>query len=239
MSISKIRLRRLICGRFIPSFSAALSGGAIAPLQYSHGRAQPPNSFRHPRPAIGNRIYCSRHGRDRVHFWRPRNGTVPDLAMVLLRGLHRRWRPDSLQEANRGSSVRPYHSTCPSARVMSLSQKPRRRWFRFGLRTFLVVVMLMACTAWWVTAQLKWIKDRRAALASVTRTYGSIWNQPRKAPWSLRLFGEHPAMVIFTPSNGKPTAKEIQQLFPEANVLTDPSDQPEWARYIADAPAPH
>ena len=42
---------------------------------------------------------------------------------------------------------------------------PRRRWFRFSLRTMLVVVALLAVLLGWVGSQVNRIKGRRNALA--------------------------------------------------------------------------
>jgi len=86
----------------------------------------------------------------------------------------------------------------------------RRRWFRFSLRTLLVVVLLLAVPLAWMGVQLKWIRDRHAfRLKHLTSIQGGInLNQERAAklvasgfpkaagrhiapPGMLWLFGEY------------------------------------------------
>jgi hypothetical protein len=80
---------------------------------------------------------------------------------------------------------------------------PRRRWFRFSLRTLFLVVTALAC---WLGYQLHWIRERHKFLDEVeheqpqrllTVLMASAFDEdPRlvpfapKAPLSLRIFGE-------------------------------------------------
>jgi hypothetical protein len=41
-----------------------------------------------------------------------------------------------------------------------MNEKPRRRWFRFSLRTLFVLVTLLGCVMGWVVYSLSWIRQR-------------------------------------------------------------------------------
>lgn len=68
---------------------------------------------------------------------------------------------------------------------------PKRRWFRFSLRTFLVGVMLLGGGLAWIGYHLNWIQERQAIVSrsDVRAAEGSIFLEPPPvAPWPLRLF---------------------------------------------------
>jgi hypothetical protein len=112
---------------------------------------------------------------------------------------------------------------------------PRRRWFRYSLRTLFVLVTVFGI---WLGVQVKWIRDRHEALnwlreSELTYDYGSA-----PAPWSIRVLGESGIQMIGSrpttylgykeeelPPSPLPKLREIQPLFPEA--------------YFPDLPAPH
>ena len=57
--------------------------------------------------------------------------------------------------------------------------KPRpERWFRFSVRTMLVLLALMAIPLGWVGQQLNWIHDRRDARDWVVERGGEIFSWP-------------------------------------------------------------
>jgi len=114
-----------------------------------------------------------------------------------------------------------------------------RRWFRFSLRTMLVLVTLVGITIGWTGMQLKWIRDRQEAIrwlessADPNDTDGA-WRGGRQyttyesyqnsnAPWSLRLFGErgidrlHIDKSALRP-NDRHQARDFEKLFPEARI---------------------
>ena len=97
---------------------------------------------------------------------------------------------------------------------MTDPMKPR--WFRFSLRTFFVLLTLVACSAWWLKVQLGWIRDRHDMLQQNIHWFAEDYPEKRpQAPWSLRLFGEPGVVAI-----GVPYAEHghVQELFPEAEV---------------------
>jgi hypothetical protein len=132
-----------------------------------------------------------------------------------------------------------------------LRHAPRRRWFRFSLRTMFVVVTLVGC---WLGYELHWLRQRRAFIAHETaiRDAQKEWwstialtaapgKSPPWAPGGLWLFGEPGySFVYFISDSGTPpesrtlTANDrdrlatARRLFPEATVgVTALWDTPE------------
>ena len=99
---------------------------------------------------------------------------------------------------------------------MTTPAKPRRRWLRFGLRTMLALVLLLAIPMGWVTLQLKWIRDRHEVMSrNGDRTHG--WLGATSTPWGLRMLGEQGREKVFAPAS---ELDHIQALFPESQVMT-------------------
>jgi hypothetical protein len=94
--------------------------------------------------------------------------------------------------------------------------KPKRRRFRFSLRTLFVLVTIVGV---WLGFQLNWIRERHEFLRRpAVSEDSSILDDsacPTKAPWELRLFGEPPIKVIVVPSA---MTEEAGRLFPESLV---------------------
>ena len=109
---------------------------------------------------------------------------------------------------------------------------PKRRWFRFRLRTLFVVVTVLSC---WLGYQISWIRQRHVFLASEHGTANSLGvpagnGGKQIAPWPLWAFGESGAMGVFivakSPSVDALTKydqdriSEARRLFPEASIFT-------------------
>ena len=98
--------------------------------------------------------------------------------------------------------------------------KPKRRWFRFSLRTLFVLVTIVGVAAGWVAYQLNWIRERHKFVVQ----YGSVEfpglkpNLNTGLPWSLKLFGELPEYEVLAPSS---QVQRAQELFPEAAICSD------------------
>jgi hypothetical protein len=109
---------------------------------------------------------------------------------------------------------------------------PKRRWFRFSLRTLFVVVTVIAC---WMGYQLNWIRQRHEFVGQRLAPVGhSLY--PRlvrtdgvaaEAPRTLRLFGErgyaHISIDVFQaglehPPDDRRELKMARRLFPEAQL---------------------
>jgi hypothetical protein len=108
------------------------------------------------------------------------------------------------------------------------TSKNRRRWYQFGLRTFLVLITL-ACVgfAYWVHWSREWIRQREEvmrgdAVYHSDRVIDSA-DDLRMAPAGLWLFGETGYSQILLEAECDSPAK-IRELFPEARVY----ESKEW-----------
>ena len=118
--------------------------------------------------------------------------------------------------------------------VMSNPTPKSRRWFKwswltFSLRTMFVVVTVFAV---WLGWELKYVRDRKAALDLLTQSggttviYGTLSNPvslPVPIPWWRRLLGDEGIPYLLFPATW--TDEECNhaiQLFPEARPYPRP-----------------
>ena len=110
---------------------------------------------------------------------------------------------------------------------MEKNPKPRRRWYRFSLRTMLVLVSLVCVTCGYVGWALNWKRQRHVFLESHPKCLYSVPSQDWPAPWPLRLFGEvgiiHIQMQLVPGRKEelkelKARTEEVKRLFPESKV---------------------
>ena len=95
-------------------------------------------------------------------------------------------------------------------------EKPRR-WFRFSLRTFFVLLTLFGV---WLGMQMKWIRDRHEAIRWLEARGGSV-EHGRAAPLSLAMLGENGVEVLCIPRTTDDYVEkgvELENLFPEADL---------------------
>ena len=108
---------------------------------------------------------------------------------------------------------------------MTSPTPPRRRWFRYSLRTLFVVVTVFCV---WLGVQVKWIHDRHAFLRRYPYfldlpAYNTQYIEitPREAvPWSLRILGEQEVDMLLGGELSEAEQRRIRQLFPEAYIET-------------------
>jgi hypothetical protein len=111
--------------------------------------------------------------------------------------------------------------------------KPRRRWFRFSLRTLFVLVTIFGV---WLGVQVNWIRERRAWLvghqSDIARPPALSGGGPVEAPGLLGLFGERGVEALYWHFEGEdvttrewlvafyksPQVQESRRLFPEART---------------------
>jgi hypothetical protein len=100
--------------------------------------------------------------------------------------------------------------------------KPKRRWFKFSLRTLFVLVTIAGVGASWVTYQLNWIQQRHVFLAKHALGWASCIPTDLQAPWQLRLFGEtNNNMVNMRADNSR--VAQARELFPELFIIGEES----------------
>jgi len=104
--------------------------------------------------------------------------------------------------------------------------KPRR-WFRFTLRTFFVLLTLVCVWLGWLGVQWKWIRERRAFLAAHPHGIRATpWpgETIAKGPGLLWIFGEkgYTRMGVVVgaelPTISEAEVLEVRRLFPETII---------------------
>ncbi len=106
--------------------------------------------------------------------------------------------------------------------------KPKRRWFRFSLKTMLLVITAIAV---WLGYQFNRIRERHQFLAQHFTCQPSVESYPGAlrmdqsgktyfqlpdAPWPLGILGESPRLFLL----GIPAedVERARKLFPEASI---------------------
>ena len=124
-----------------------------------------------------------------------------------------------------------------------MTPAPKRRWFRYSLRTLFVVVTLFGC---WLGYELNWLRQRRSFIAdevsvrerhpthdtwSATITLSAARGKtPPRAPGMLWAFGEGGLTTVCVLAEGIDEqqltdrdwqrVRQARRLFPEATVHT-------------------
>src|SRR5438046_2000057 len=104
---------------------------------------------------------------------------------------------------------------------MTSPTPPRRRWFRFSLRTLFVAVTIFGV---WLGVQAKWIRDRRVFLSEHDHAEIYVLEASRipSAPGALRIFGERGVWAINTSGMSEGEIAAARRLFPEARLEVIP-----------------
>jgi len=120
-----------------------------------------------------------------------------------------------------------------------MKEQLNRRWFRFSLRTLLILMLLLALPLGWVGNQLNWIRDRLKVRRQISGNHQMLladgmdyregklkfhtFYHLRLAPWSLRIFGESGVglWILDMPNTGS-EIERIRALYPEASVQGRP-----------------
>jgi hypothetical protein len=103
--------------------------------------------------------------------------------------------------------------------------KPTRRWFRFSLRTMLVLVTLVAIIAGWVGQQLNWIGQRREFLLNqeITENHNRFMmtkiRYRKESRFPLYLFGERAVDSLFKEDMTQEDFDHACYLFSEASAV--------------------
>ena len=100
----------------------------------------------------------------------------------------------------------------------------KRRWFRFSLRSLLILVTLLAVATGWTIQSLHWIEKRRAALrgSAVNSCQGErpLFTKPI-APGGLWIFGERgqSAQLVNISKLAESEIAEVRRLYPESKLM--------------------
>ena len=90
---------------------------------------------------------------------------------------------------------------------------PRRRWFRFGLRTLFVVVTVSACGLGWFGQQALIVRERQQALAHAKYCGGTISDG---LPLAWKVLGAKSVLDLDTGwVESKAEIDRLHLLFPE------------------------
>src|SRR5262249_13083052 len=107
---------------------------------------------------------------------------------------------------------------CPARGELKMTDaKPKRRWFRFSLRTLFMVLLLISLPLGWLGFQLDWIRQRHIFLRDydIPKIY-AITGPPKMPPWPLGYFKEEPVWyVTVRPEH----LSEARRLFPESRIM--------------------
>jgi hypothetical protein len=98
---------------------------------------------------------------------------------------------------------------------------PKRRWFRFSLRTLFLVVTLVAVPLTWLGVEIKRLHEREAWRNNQSKTVmGWTGGSLRKMSWLRKQLGEMPMLwwELLDSAWTEKDREELQRLFPEAEV---------------------
>jgi hypothetical protein len=99
---------------------------------------------------------------------------------------------------------------------------PKRRWFRFNLRTLFVVVTVVGCIAGWLLYQVRWIVERRHVTRDRVGILHATFDDDR-LPWPLWLLPEDGwSQINYAPDLSPERKAELTRLFPEATLVEGP-----------------
>jgi hypothetical protein len=109
----------------------------------------------------------------------------------------------------------------------TMTPAPKRRWFRFSLRTLFVVVttfVVISAFVWWVEWNMAQVRHREQMLTKppIFRTQFLVaiqYSRQRQPPFLWRLLGAHGVrQILLSNFATADDTKLVQRLFPEAIV---------------------
>lgn len=104
--------------------------------------------------------------------------------------------------------------------------KPRRRWFRYSLRTFFVLLTIFGV---WLGVQLRIVQKRRELWRWIEKQdiVGTVQVQylapPATLPWARALLGDrlYDEPRLLGPDVDRQKLREVDELLPEARIVVD------------------
>jgi hypothetical protein len=108
-------------------------------------------------------------------------------------------------------------------RIDAVTPAPKRRWFRYSLRTLFVVVTVFGC---WLGGNLHKIRQRDAVSEDfVSRGARFLCTDPESMPFLWRFLGVQGVHVIWLPDSFDHADQvRAERLFPESTVVRFEAD---------------
>lgn len=105
-----------------------------------------------------------------------------------------------------------------------MTPAPKRRWFKFSLRTLFVVMTVVAATLGWLSWRFEQARERRTIMIQYLRAGAGFGDtdRDRREPLFWEFFGDvGPIMDIELPSDKFTEAdqRRLQSIFPEIPVI--------------------
>ena len=130
-----------------------------------------------------------------------------------------------------------------------MTTRPRRRWFRFSLRTMFVVVTVAGLALGWLVWQIRIVRERKTVLAELQlecgddfmiltvetmKTEGYKLNDCPRIPLVRRILGDEPCHSITIPRTANMQLIErMERAFPESRLSVYERVHPQNARQVA------
>src|SRR6185295_19870567 len=100
------------------------------------------------------------------------------------------------------------------------SEKPRRRWFRYSLRTIIVALTLLCA---WLAWNVSIVRERNYWCRWIQEQGGicsAMGPDPNAISWVRRLMGDDVTNIIHLPRTvPRSTFDQISAAFPEAGIV--------------------
>ena len=111
----------------------------------------------------------------------------------------------------------------PARYTGRMDERPKRRWFRFTLRTMFVVVTVLGV---WLGWNLHELRQRKLTRQYIVSHGGYVFDGVSDRPWnslpySWAILGEKPVETVGLPLQFEPEdRRHIERLFPDAHIQT-------------------
>lgn len=109
-----------------------------------------------------------------------------------------------------------------------MTHTPRRRWFRFSLRSALIAMAVLSAAVGYVAHEWRIVREReRAAELALRSNPGKAehgltrsWAALNRVSWVRRALGDHSTEQVFLWSGEPPPAvlKRLRAAYPEAEI---------------------
>ena len=106
------------------------------------------------------------------------------------------------------------------------TENPKRRWWRFKLRTLMIVVAISSIPLVYAGRQAQNVRERKAMIETIRDTGGTVYPfasvelfSDGPALWCRKQFGDPGYGLVNLPAAMSTEALAVQRLFPESTVV--------------------